>query len=75
MTELLKQAIEKLQALPVDTQDQAARMLLAYAGDEELVIELTQEDEANLTEAQAEIARGEFASDAEVEAVFSKFRR
>jgi hypothetical protein len=71
MTELLKQAIEKLQALPVDTQDQAARMLLAYAGDEELVIELTQEDEANLTEAQAEIARGEFASDAEVEAVFS----
>jgi hypothetical protein len=53
----------------------AARMLLAYAGDEELVIELTAEEEADLMEAQAEMARGEFASDAEVEAVLSKYRR
>jgi hypothetical protein len=75
MTKLLEQAIEKLQALPGDMQDQAARMLLAYAGDEEFVIELTAEEEADLMEAQAEMARGEFASEAEVEAVFSKYRR
>lgn len=74
MTKMLEQAIEKLQALPADMQDQAARMLLAYAGEEELVIELTEEEEADLAEAQAEMARGEFASDAEVEAVFSKYR-
>src|SRR5450755_567440 len=68
MTKLLKQAVEKVQALPADMQDQAARMLLAYAGDEELLIELTPEEEADLIEAQAEMARGEFASEAEVEA-------
>jgi hypothetical protein len=55
-------------------QDQAARMLLAYAGDEEPVIELTPEEEADLIEAQAEVARGEVASPAEVDAVLSKYR-
>jgi hypothetical protein len=49
-------------------------MLLAYAGDEEPVIELTPEEEADLIEAQAEVARGEVASPAEVDAVLSKYR-
>lgn len=39
------------------------------------LIDLTPEEEADLNEALAEMARGEFASDAEVEAVLSKFRR
>jgi hypothetical protein len=55
-------------------QDQAARMLLLYAGDDEPVIELTPEEEADLMEAQAEMARGEFATEVEVQAVFSKYR-
>ena len=74
MTKLLEQAFEKVQALPHDMQDQAARMLLAYAGDEEPILELTAEEEADLLEAQAEMARGEFATDAEVQAVFAKYR-
>jgi hypothetical protein len=36
------------------------------------MIELTQEEEADLNEALSEMARGEFASDADVDAVFSK---
>ena len=36
MTALLEQALEKVQALPDEMQDQAARMLLAYAGGDEL---------------------------------------
>jgi hypothetical protein len=75
MTKLLEQAVEKVQALPREMQDQAARMLLAYAGDEEPILALTPEEEADLIEAQAEMQRGEFASDAEVEAVFAKYRQ
>ncbi len=74
MTKLLEQALERVQALPLDMQDQAARMLLAYAGDEEPMLILTAEEEADLLEAQAEMQRGDFATDAEVEAVLSKYR-
>jgi len=74
MIKLLEQAVEKVKALPPAMQDQAARMLLAYAGDEEPVVALTPEEEADLMEAQAERQRGEFATDAEVEAVLSKYR-
>jgi hypothetical protein len=74
MTKLLEQALEKVQALPAKMQDQAARMLLVYAGDEEPMIELSPEEEADLIEAKAEVARGEFASEAGVEAVSSKYR-
>jgi hypothetical protein len=55
-------------------QEQAARMLLAYAGDEEPILMLTPE-EAGLLEAQAEMRRVEFVTAAEVEAVFAKYRR
>jgi len=74
MTKLLMQAFEKVQTLPPEMQDQAARMLLRYAGEDEPVIELTAEERSDLVEAQAEAARGEFATDAEVQAVFSKYR-
>jgi hypothetical protein len=74
MIRLLEQALEKVRALPDEMQEQAARMLLVYAGGDEPMIVLTPEEEADLVEAQAEIARGEIASPAEVEAVLSKYR-
>jgi hypothetical protein len=74
MTKLLEQAVEKVQALPLEMQDQAARMLLAYAGDEEPILALSPQEEADLMEAQAEMERGELATDAEVEAVLAKYR-
>jgi hypothetical protein len=55
-------------------QDQAARILLAYAGDEEPILVLMPEEDADLMEAQPEMRRCEFASRAEVEAVFPKYR-
>ena len=75
MTKLLDQAVEKVQALPAEMQDQAARMLLVYAGGEEPMIELTREEEADLVEALAEMAHREFASEDRVDAVLSKYRR
>jgi len=41
MTKLLDQAVEKMQALPAEMQDEAALMLLVYAGEEGSAIELT----------------------------------
>ena len=64
-----------MRALPLEMQEQAARILLAYAGDEELILMLTPDEEADLLEAQAEMRRGEFATAAEAEAVFAKYRR
>jgi len=74
MTELLEQAVERIRKLPADMQDEFARVLLRLAGDSEPVYRLTAEEEADLIEAEAEIERGDIATDAEVEAVFSKFR-
>ena len=74
MTKLLEQAIARVRALPPETQDDFARVLLRLAGDSETLYRLSAEEEADLVEADAEIARGELASEAAVEAVFSKYR-
>jgi hypothetical protein len=74
MTKLLEQAFERAQALPAEMQDEIARLLLIYVGDEEAMIDLTPEEEADLIEAKAEATRGEFATGVQVEAVLSKYR-
>lgn len=74
MNKLLEKAVAKVQTLPSEMQEQAARMLLTYAGEEEPIYELTLEELADLEEAQAEMERGEFATDVEVKAVFDKYR-
>lgn len=75
MTRLLEQAMETVSALPDDVQDELARMLLRFAGIEQTPIQLTAEEEADLAEADAEILRGEFATDEEVAAIWAKHRR
>lgn len=76
MTDLFEKALAVATALPPAQQDEVARMVLAYAGreDEADVIRLTPAEEADLLEARAEMERGEFATDSEVEAVLSKYR-
>ena len=74
MTKLLEQAVSAARNLPPEMQDDIARMMLNYAGDDEWIIELSAEEEADLIEAQAEMERGEFATEAEVQAVLSKYR-
>ena len=58
--------------LPPEAQDAVARFLLQFAGDDEPVIQLTPEEEADLAAADEEIARGEFATDEEVRAIWAK---
>ena len=74
MTKLLEEAVTAIRRLPPEMQDHIARAMLAFAGEEtgEVYI-LTPEEEAALAESEAEVARGEFASDEEVRAVWAKY--
>ncbi|GAB6844621.1 hypothetical protein HNR00_000377 [Methylorubrum rhodinum] len=74
MTKRLEQAMERAQSLPADVQDEIARLVLAYAGEDDEVLVLTPDEEADLLEARSEMERGEFADATAVEAVFAKYR-
>jgi hypothetical protein len=72
MTKLLEHAVETVRGLPAEVQDDLARTLLQLAGEDQPVIRLTAEERADLAEADAEIARGELATDAEIRALWAK---
>lgn len=72
MTQLLEQAVESVRTLPPEAQDALARFLLQVAGEDQSVIQLTPEEEADLAEADAEIERGEFATDEQMRAIWAK---
>ncbi|NDV87142.1 hypothetical protein GTW51_10560 [Aurantimonas aggregata] len=74
MTALLEQALERVRTLPAELQDEYARILLRLTGDDDAVYQLSPGEEADLIEAEAEVRRGEIATDAAVSAVFSKYR-
>jgi hypothetical protein len=75
MTRLLEQAFNKVATLPDAEQDELARVLLELAGVDQPPIQLTPEEDADLAEAEAEIARGELASPEEVSAMWKKHGR
>jgi hypothetical protein len=70
MTKLLEDAIAAARRLSPERQDEIARAILALA-DEEVYI-LTPEERAALDVSDEEVARGEFATDDEVRAVWAK---
>ena len=72
MTRLLEEAFSKVSGLPDSEQDELARALLELAGVDQPPIQLTAAEEADLAEAEAEIARGELASPDEVRAMWAK---
>ena len=72
MTKLLEHAVDTVRGLPAEVQDELARLLLQVAGEEQPVIRLTPEERADLAEADAEIARGEFATDEQMSSILAK---
>jgi hypothetical protein len=70
MTKLLEHAVDAVRALPAEVQDELA--LLQLAGEEQPVIQLTAEVRADLVDADAEIARGEFATDEQIRSMLAK---
>jgi len=72
MTKLMEEAIDALLHVPPEHQDEIARAVMRLAGKDQSVYILTDEERADLEEADAEIARGELATDEEVRAIWAK---
>ena len=73
MTVLLDKALEAARRLPADVQDDIARVVLQLAGtDDEPAVPLTPEEQAAVAASKAAAARGEFATDEQVRAVWAK---
>jgi hypothetical protein len=73
MTKLLEQALQTARNLPPDTQDDIARIVLQLAGaDVAPPMTLSDEERAAIAASKEAAVRGEFASDAEVRAIWAK---
>lgn len=74
MIKTLERAVEKVKKLSQERQEYAAEVLeqIAEAGDEVYI--LSEEERRLVREGLDELDRGEAASDAEVRAVFDKYR-
>ena len=78
MSAMTKQGIEavldRVRTWPIPRQEDAARTLLRMEELGTSPYELSDQERADLEEAEREIERGEVASDEEVEAVLKRFR-
>lgn len=72
MTALLDKAVQSARSLPADMQDDIARMVLTMAGENQQIVFLTPEEEASFSTSRAQAERGEFATEAQVRAVWAK---
>ena len=73
VTKLLDQALEAARNLPPDAQDDIARVVLQLTGaDDETPVPLTPDEQAAIAASKAAAARGEFATDEQVRAVWAK---
>ena len=73
MTRLLDQALAAARRLPPDLQDDIARVILRLTSvDDEPPVPLTSEERAAIADSRAAAARGEFATNEQVRAVWAK---
>ena len=71
MIKVLEQAIEKVKALPKERQEYVAAVLEEIAAEDD-VYQLTDDERRLVREGTAELDRGEYASEAAVEAVLRR---
>jgi hypothetical protein len=72
MTELLDRAVRVARCLPPAEQDEIARLVLRLAGDDETQVALSDDERAAIARSKAAAARGDFATDEQVRAVWAK---
>lgn len=75
MIKALEQAVEKVKSLSDERQRYAAEVLERIAAAGDTVHELTEEERRLVREGLDELERGDVAAEAEVRAVFDKYRR
>lgn len=73
MTELLEKAVAVARELPPRSQDKIARIILAASENDEEPYVLTPEEEEAVAEGREAAARGEFATDEQMAALWTKF--
>jgi predicted transcriptional regulator len=73
MTQLLDKALQAARTLPAVVQDEIARTILLLAEEESEPVRLTAAEREAIAGSKAAAARGEFATDEEVEAVWAKY--
>lgn len=71
----LEQAVEKVKKLSQERQEYAAEVLEQIAEGGDAVYSLSDEERRLVREGLAELDRGEYATDAEVRAVFDRYRK
>ena len=73
MTKLLEQAIDAVRRLPVAEQEAIAHAMIRLAGSgDDAPLPLTADEQAAIERSKSAAARGEFASDEQVRAVWAK---
>jgi toxin ParE1/3/4 len=74
MTKLLDQALDAARTLPPEAQDDIARVVLRLAGEDDRSspVALTPDERAAVATSRSAASRGEFATDAQVRAVWAK---
>jgi len=73
MTKLLERALEAMRDLPPDVQDGIANVVLRLIGaDDEAPLALTPEQHAAIAASKAAAARGQFATEEQVRAIWTK---
>ena len=74
MTQLFDTAVRAARNLPPEVQDDIARIVLRLAVDAEAApIALTADERAAIKDSLEQAARGDFATEAEVDAAWAKF--
>ena len=72
--EQIESVLERVRTWPTSRQEDAVRILLAMEERETQVYRLSDEERAGIRAALEEVARGEFASDEELAAIFQPAR-
>ena len=73
MTQLMDSAIDALRGVPLEQQDELARVVLELAAYPRPIYQLPPEEETDLARSGAEADRGEFATDDGVRVVWAKY--
>jgi hypothetical protein len=75
MTDLMEKALATVRSWPNEQQDEAAQILLALGRLGSGVYHASNDELRAVDEALAQIESGAYATEAEIEAAYSRFRR
>ncbi|MGX7743918.1 hypothetical protein [Rhodopseudomonas parapalustris] len=73
MTKLLDQALEVARRLPDELQDDIARVVLQLTGDDNVIVELSDDERTAIERSKVAARRGAFASDEDVRMLWAKY--